>query len=71
MSLLAVGRHEAYSAWRYAVVIRETQEVPYEYEKKLLCCKEDRALAQAAQRVVECPLQRFRTHLDTFLCDLL
>jgi len=50
----------------------EAQEVPSEHEEKLLYFEGDRALAQAAQRVVECPsLETFKTCLAKVLCSLL
>lgn len=40
--------------------------------EELLCCEGDRALAQTAWRGCGEPLSGdFKTHLDTFLCDLL
>ena len=49
-----------------------TQEVPPEYEEKLLSCEGARAWAQAAQGGCGVPsLETFKPHLDVVLCPLL
>ena len=49
-----------------------TQEVPPQYEEKLLSCEGDRAVEQAAQGGVESPsLESFKTCLDAVPCPLL
>ena len=48
------------------------QDVLHEHEKKLFYSEGDRALEQAAQRVMESPsLEIFKTCLDVFLYNLL
>ena len=49
-----------------------TQEVPPQYEEKLLPCEGARAVAQAAQGGCGVSfLETFKTCLDAFLCPLL
>lgn len=53
-----------------AMGLTEEQEIPSEYEDKLLYCDIDRALAQVSREIVEYCLEIFKTYLDMILCKV-
>lgn len=46
------------------------QKVPSNHQEALLCCENDRALAQAAQKLGVSALGIFKSHLDMSLSKL-